>query len=75
MGLGGEALAYARRLGDPGILMEALFLPVVTLTYRGEFAGAREHSALALAMCLPKGALVSVTAPIGARAVVRGWVQ
>jgi predicted ATPase len=49
MGLGAEALAFARRLGDPGILMEALFLPAVTLTYRGEFAGTRDHCALALA--------------------------
>ncbi len=28
-------------MNDPGMLMEALFMPGVTMFYRGQFAGAR----------------------------------
>jgi class 3 adenylate cyclase/predicted ATPase len=49
MELAAEALELARRLEDPGILMEALLLPAVAMLYRGDFAGAREHCAEALA--------------------------
>src|SRR5262249_8725719 len=44
-----EAMEFAERLGDPGILMEALFLRGVTSYYRGEFAAVREHCARAVA--------------------------
>ncbi|HEY2586809.1 MAG TPA: SpoIIE family protein phosphatase [Tepidisphaeraceae bacterium] len=49
MELAGEALAMAERANEPGMLMEALFPPAVTLTFRGDFAAAHEHSARALA--------------------------
>jgi class 3 adenylate cyclase/predicted ATPase len=49
MDLAGEALELAERVNDPGMLMEALFLPAVTLVFRGEFAPARAHCARALA--------------------------
>jgi predicted ATPase len=49
MELASEALALAERVNDPGMLMEALFLPAVTLVFRGEFATARAHCARALA--------------------------
>jgi class 3 adenylate cyclase/tetratricopeptide (TPR) repeat protein len=39
--LAAEGLAFAERLHDPGILMEALFMPGVTMFYRGQFADAR----------------------------------
>jgi predicted ATPase/energy-coupling factor transporter ATP-binding protein EcfA2 len=44
-----EAIAFGERLNDPGILMEALFLRGVTQLYRGDFAGARESCARAIA--------------------------
>ena len=44
-----EAIAFGERLNDPGILMEALFLRGVTRLYRGDFAGARDCCARALA--------------------------
>jgi len=47
--LADEALAFAERLNDPGILMEALFLKGVTRLYRGDFAGARDCCARAIA--------------------------
>jgi len=37
------------QLGDPGIMMEALFMPGVTMFYRGQFAPARTHHENALA--------------------------
>jgi predicted ATPase len=49
MELASEAVALAERVNDPGMLMEALFLPAVTLVFRGEFATARAHCARALA--------------------------
>jgi class 3 adenylate cyclase/tetratricopeptide (TPR) repeat protein len=39
--LAADGMALAERLNDPGIMMEALFMPGVTMFYRGEFAGAR----------------------------------
>jgi predicted ATPase len=39
--LAADGMALAERLNDPGMLMEALFMPGVTMFYRGEFAGAR----------------------------------
>ncbi len=39
--LAAEGMALADRLNDPGILMEALFMPAVTMFYRAQFAEAR----------------------------------
>jgi class 3 adenylate cyclase/tetratricopeptide (TPR) repeat protein len=39
--LAADGMALAERLNDPGMLMEALFMPGVTMFYRGEFAAAR----------------------------------
>jgi class 3 adenylate cyclase/predicted ATPase len=39
--LAAEGMAVAERLNDPGTLMEALFMPGVTMFYRGQFADAR----------------------------------
>jgi serine phosphatase RsbU (regulator of sigma subunit) len=47
--LADEALAFAERLNDPGMLMEALFLKGVTRLYRGDFAGTRDCCARAIA--------------------------
>jgi class 3 adenylate cyclase/tetratricopeptide (TPR) repeat protein len=47
--LAAEGLAFAERLNDPGILMEALFMPGVTMFYRGQFADARACYEKALA--------------------------
>ena len=44
-----EGMTLADRLDDPGILMEALFMPGVTIFYRGEFAAARRYFERALA--------------------------
>jgi predicted ATPase len=41
-------MTLADRLADPGILMEALFMPGVTIFYRGEFAAARRYFERAL---------------------------
>ena len=46
--LAGEAVALAERAGDPGMLMEALFLPALTSLFRGEFAAAQAHCTRAL---------------------------
>ncbi len=46
--LAGEAVAFAERAGDPGMLMEALFLPAVTSVFRGEFSAAQAHCTRAL---------------------------
>jgi predicted ATPase len=43
----GMALAESQR--DPGMMMEALFMPGVTMFYRGQFAGARTYYENALA--------------------------
>ena len=42
--LAGEGMRLADGLADPGILMEALFMPGVTMFYRAEFAEARRYS-------------------------------
>ena len=47
--LAADAVQFGERLGDPGILMEALFLQGLTRLYRGDFAGAHECCARALA--------------------------
>ena len=47
--LADEALALAEQVNEPGMLMEALFPPAVTLVFRGDFAAAHAHSARALA--------------------------
>jgi class 3 adenylate cyclase/predicted ATPase len=39
--LAADGMAVAQRLNDPGALMEGLFMPGVTMFYRGQFAGAR----------------------------------
>jgi len=39
--LAAEGIAVAERLNDPGVTMEALFMPGVTLFYRGRFAESR----------------------------------
>jgi class 3 adenylate cyclase/predicted ATPase len=41
VGLAADGMALAERLDDPGVTMEALFMPGVTMFYRAEFAGAR----------------------------------
>jgi class 3 adenylate cyclase/tetratricopeptide (TPR) repeat protein len=47
--LAADGMALAQRVGDPGFLMEALFMPGVTMFYRAEFAGARDCHETALA--------------------------
>ena len=47
--LADEAMAFGERFNDPGILMEALFLKGLTRLYRGDFAGARDCCARAIA--------------------------
>jgi serine/threonine protein kinase/predicted ATPase len=49
VGLAADGMALAARLGDPGMLMEALFMPGVTCFYRGRFAEARDSFEQALA--------------------------
>ena len=49
MELAAEAMQLAEQLNDPGITMEALFMPGLTLLYRGDFIGAREHCKHAIA--------------------------
>ena len=44
-----EAIEHAKKLDDPGVWMEALFLMGVTLYYRGDFVGARQQYETALA--------------------------
>jgi class 3 adenylate cyclase/tetratricopeptide (TPR) repeat protein len=39
--LAADGMALAEQLNDPGVTMEALFMPGVTMFYRGEFAGSR----------------------------------
>src|SRR5579883_339173 len=45
-----DGMALAERLNDPGVMMEALFMPGVTMFYRGQFAPARAHFENALAV-------------------------
>jgi class 3 adenylate cyclase/predicted ATPase len=47
--LANEAIDHAKKLDDPGVWMEALFLMGVTLYYRGDFVGARQQYETALA--------------------------
>ena len=47
--LAADGMALAERLNDPGMLMEALFMPGVTMFYRAQFAGARACYEKALA--------------------------
>jgi class 3 adenylate cyclase/tetratricopeptide (TPR) repeat protein len=47
--LASEAIDHAKKLDDPGVWMEALFLMGVTLFYRGDFVGARQQYDTALA--------------------------
>jgi len=49
MDLATEAMALADRVGDDGITMEALFTPGLTMLYRADFAGSREHCGRAVA--------------------------
>ena len=44
-----EGMEFARRLGDPGIMMEALFMAGETMLYRADFGSARESFATAVA--------------------------
>ena len=47
--LANEAIDHAKKLDDPGVWMEALFLMGVTLYYRGDFVGAQQQYETALA--------------------------
>jgi class 3 adenylate cyclase/predicted ATPase len=47
--LAADGMALAERLDDPGMRMEALFMPGVTQFYRGQFASSRTHHEEALA--------------------------
>jgi serine/threonine protein kinase/tetratricopeptide (TPR) repeat protein len=47
--LAADGMALAERLNDPGMRMEALFMPGVTMFYRGQFAAARSYHESALA--------------------------
>jgi predicted ATPase len=49
MSLADDAMEFAEQLNDPGILMEALFMPGLVLFYRADFAGARACYARAVA--------------------------
>jgi class 3 adenylate cyclase/predicted ATPase len=49
MDLAADGMALAERLDDPGVWMEALFMPGVTLFYRAQFAAARACFEKALA--------------------------
>jgi predicted ATPase len=44
-----KAVELAAQLDDPGMKMEALFLPGLTMLYRADFAGAREQCGRAVA--------------------------
>jgi tetratricopeptide (TPR) repeat protein len=49
MELAAEGMEFVGRLDDPGMMMEALFMVGETKLYRGDFAGARDRFATALA--------------------------
>ncbi len=44
-----EAMEFARRLNDPGSMMEAFYMAGQTMLYRADFAGARDRFATAVA--------------------------
>ncbi|HKA06048.1 MAG TPA: hypothetical protein VKD71_02240, partial [Gemmataceae bacterium] len=48
VGQADDGMALAESIGDPGMLMEAHFMPGVTMFYRGQFANARAHFETAL---------------------------
>ena len=41
--LSDDIMGLAESIGDPGVLMEAHFVPGLTLFYRGDFFGSRDH--------------------------------
>ena len=43
VGLAADGMELAERLNDPGVMMEALFMPGATMFYRAQFADARAH--------------------------------
>jgi class 3 adenylate cyclase/predicted ATPase len=45
-----DGMALAERRGDPGMLMEALFMPAATMFYRARFAEARAYHEKAVAV-------------------------
>jgi class 3 adenylate cyclase/predicted ATPase/tRNA A-37 threonylcarbamoyl transferase component Bud32 len=47
--LAADGMSLATRLNEPGIFMEALFMPGATMFYGAQFAGAREYHEKALA--------------------------
>jgi predicted ATPase len=49
--LAAEGMELAERLNEAGMLMEALFMPGVTMFYRADFAAARAYFDKALAGC------------------------
>jgi tetratricopeptide (TPR) repeat protein len=49
MELAAEAVSFAGCIDDPGMKMEALFLPALTMFYRADFAGTRDHCGRAVA--------------------------
>jgi TOMM system kinase/cyclase fusion protein len=50
MDLAAEALEFATGHDLPGMRMEALFMPGLTMLYHGDFSGARDHLQQALAL-------------------------
>ena len=48
--LAADGMALAERVNDPGMLMEALFMPGVTMFYRAQFADARAYFEKAIAL-------------------------
>jgi TOMM system kinase/cyclase fusion protein len=50
MELAPEVLRLAERQGDPGLMMEALFIPGLTCLYRGEFSESRQACENALVL-------------------------
>jgi serine/threonine protein kinase/predicted ATPase len=50
MDLAAEALEFASSHDLPGMRMEALFMPGLTMLYRGDFSGARDHLQHAIAL-------------------------
>jgi serine/threonine protein kinase/tetratricopeptide (TPR) repeat protein len=48
MGLAADGKALAEKLKDPGMMMEALFMPGVTMFYRAQFSSARKYYQQAL---------------------------
>ena len=50
MDLAAEGLDFAEQYPDPGMRREALFMPGLTMLYRGDFSGARDHLQQSLAL-------------------------